>query len=63
MIANSSCKALAPGDRVLVRMKSLVQGSQYCRQMGAGSIYCVKPDGQSACFKMQPQNAKNQEGI
>ena len=55
--------ALAPGDIVLVRMKALGQDHKIADKWEQDPHIVISQMGNQPVFKIQPKNAKNQEGI
>ena len=54
---------LAPGDIVLVRMKALGVHHNIADKWEQGPPIVISQKGNQPIFKIQPENAKNQEGI
>ena len=55
--------ALAPGDMVLVRAKALGQDYKIADKWEQNQYVMVSQMGNQPVFKVQPQGAKDQEGI
>ena len=57
------CMALTPGDMVLVRMKALGQDNKIADKWEKNPYVVICQMGNQPVFKVQPRNAKDQEGI
>ena len=55
--------ALSPGDIVLVRLKALGQDHKIVDKWEQNPHIVLSQVGNQPVFKIQPKNAKNQEGI